>query len=40
MNELNSDMVLWMSLAMVALTAVVFIAYAWKTFRSLDSKDD
>ncbi len=40
MNELNSDMVLWVSLAMVAISVVVFVAYAWKTFRSLDSKED
>lgn len=36
MNELNSNLVLWISLAALALSIVAFIAFAWKTARAME----
>jgi hypothetical protein len=36
MNDLNSNFVLWISLAALALTIAAFIAFAWKTARAME----
>ncbi len=36
MNELNSDLVLWLSLGAVVLSIVAFIGFAWKTARAME----
>ncbi len=36
MNELNSDLVLWLSLGGVALSIVAFLGFAWKTARAME----
>ena len=36
MNELNSDLVLWLSIAGVVLSIVAFLGFAWKTARAME----
>lgn len=36
MNELNSNLVLWISLAALVLSIVAFIGFAWKTARAME----
>lgn len=36
MNELNSDWVLWMSLAAVVFSLVALIAFGWKATRAME----
>lgn len=40
MNELNSDMVLWVSFGVLALTIVTFLAYGLKAFITMSKKKD
>lgn len=40
MNELNSDFVLWITLGALVLTAFSFVAFALKTFSSMEKDDD
>lgn len=36
MNELNSDFVLWITLAALALTIASLIAFSWKAIRAME----
>lgn len=39
MSGLNSDFVLWISLAAVALSFVAVVAWGWKTFRAMEGME-
>lgn len=36
MNELNSDLVLWLSLAAIVATIVSLVGFAWKSVRGME----
>lgn len=36
MNELNSNLVLWLSLAAIVFSIAAFIGFAWKTGRAME----
>ncbi len=39
MNELNSDAVLWLSLAALIFSVVSFFLFGWKMMRSMEGLD-
>ncbi len=40
MNELNSDTVLWVTLAALLFTALSFVGFSLKIFRAMEEKDE
>lgn len=40
MNELNSDTVLWVTLAALLFTALAFVGFSLKIFRAMEEKDE
>lgn len=36
MNDLNSDMVLWVSIAAVVATIIALVGFAWKATRGME----
>ena len=40
MNDLNSDFVLWISLAAVVLSIVALVGFAWKATRGIEGLEE
>jgi len=40
MNELNSDGVLWWSIAAILFSIVSFVIFAWKTTRGIEGLEE